>query len=904
MSSQAPARPRWASTRASFDPVYELLSRSRHSVAEAEVLRESHWSLGEDARLREDVRFKQTRWGRRVAATAFVANDALYRELLEGRAFTVRAEEFLSDLDRAVDRHCMICGADPRLVVDGEQVRLSARELSDEPLVESDVAPLERYGTHLPLHSLKAAAASTPAGEWGTRAQENVIDTLGWVRVSLPGRSLNSRMFVAKVEGHSMDDGRSGLVDGRYAVFELWPAGTRQGLVVLVRGSFTDPETGSYAVKKYVSDSRNADGRHQRITLASLNPDKTRFPDIALDVTREDDLTVVARLVQGLSVSELTRRPRAPRRPGRRDLTATADLFADAESYRSRFFASPSSLPESDSRAIPAEWRSELVCLDAAGGGLHLQVGPLAGLWSFVKQLRLTAGDWHTLVLASNLRVRTIRVQTPPSVSSWAWTAVGFEVDSDVDLTTLGLPALDVQVVHVFKVDASGVGRRVSGPSLARGQRYRLLFATSLLASIDAPPQDITTLPCGWHLWDLEVPTGDPGSILPALRSLGLELGDADARVEWVLVPPCLWSTTQKGDSYASFLEGTSPVLSVSGPLVDEADSARLFVAGPAGRQSVALQRGTRTFVRLDGLSRGQYSALALFDRTRVPPAYAAFEILPDLPPLASARCELRLGEQVLPFASDVPTRLRPMDLGTVVSDGQEGALQVSAPPGWPVRISWREESEALLTTLHAGMDGILEGRAVLSACYERVRRRLLGDLVLDAAELGRLILPHERQRDGETIRTAVRELVSARGEIVRRGAGDYELLLARWFEPVCELLGYELEPMDLDAANVPGHFRVCRLYRVERFGARIERSVQRLLVLARTLSDFSADVRGWIDQLCSTSHIREALLSDGIQWALHRRTSRLPLVPRDVEEASADEEMFVEFLRDAAEGV
>ena len=100
-----------------------------------------------------------------------------------------------------------------------------------------------------------------------------VIETLGWLRVSV-GRMLNRRMFVAQVEGKSMDDGRSGLVDGGYAVFELWPSGTRQFLNVLVRGAFSDPETGSYAVKKYVADERDEEGRHRRIALVSLNPDK------------------------------------------------------------------------------------------------------------------------------------------------------------------------------------------------------------------------------------------------------------------------------------------------------------------------------------------------------------------------------------------------------------------------------------------------------------------------------------------------------------------------------------------------------------------------------------------------------------------------------------------------------
>ena len=131
-----------------------------------------------------------------------------------------------------------------------------------------------------------------------------MIETLGWVRVTLPGRRLNDRMFIAAVEGHSMDDGKSGLVDGGYAVFELWPSGTKQNLSVLVRGSFSDPETGNYAVKKYVADERDEYGRHNAISLVSLNPNKERYPNIELQPEDDDDITVVAKVVKALSTDE------------------------------------------------------------------------------------------------------------------------------------------------------------------------------------------------------------------------------------------------------------------------------------------------------------------------------------------------------------------------------------------------------------------------------------------------------------------------------------------------------------------------------------------------------------------------------------------------------------------------
>ena len=241
-------------TRASFDALVTHLAESPTTLSERDLLQPSHWSLGEDARLREDLRFRETPWGRWMLAEDLVANDAIYRWLHAERrgsiALDSRAE---ARAQICSDRRCVFCADDPRFVLRGDEVHLAASELSRQPVIEDEVGDLEKYRTHLPLHSLKAAAASEPAGEWGTRAQDQVIETLGWVRVTLPGRRLNDRMFIAAIEGHSMDDGKSGLVDGGYAVFELWPSGTKQNLSVLVRGAFSDPETGSYAVKKYVA---------------------------------------------------------------------------------------------------------------------------------------------------------------------------------------------------------------------------------------------------------------------------------------------------------------------------------------------------------------------------------------------------------------------------------------------------------------------------------------------------------------------------------------------------------------------------------------------------------------------------------------------------------------------------
>ena len=65
-------------TRASFDALVTRLAELPTTLSEHELLLPSHWSLGDDARLREDLRFRETPWGRWMLAEDLVANDAIY----------------------------------------------------------------------------------------------------------------------------------------------------------------------------------------------------------------------------------------------------------------------------------------------------------------------------------------------------------------------------------------------------------------------------------------------------------------------------------------------------------------------------------------------------------------------------------------------------------------------------------------------------------------------------------------------------------------------------------------------------------------------------------------------------------------------------------------------------------
>src|SRR5262249_7047812 len=127
---------RWTTTRKSFDALAERAQLSRTSLDEAELLRATHWNHGQDARLRDDVRFRPTPWNRWVLSEAFVANDAFCPHPHGERRASLELESTPAALDKVVRRRSVACPADPRLVVDHGEVRLSARELTDDPLVE------------------------------------------------------------------------------------------------------------------------------------------------------------------------------------------------------------------------------------------------------------------------------------------------------------------------------------------------------------------------------------------------------------------------------------------------------------------------------------------------------------------------------------------------------------------------------------------------------------------------------------------------------------------------------------------------------------------------------------------------------------------------------------------------
>ncbi len=128
---------------------------------------------------------------------------------------------------------------------------------------------VERYTTHLPLVSLRAAA--------GGLGEEMAADVEEWIPAP-EGMRLSPDLFIAHVEGRSMEPR---IPDGSLNLFRLHPAGSRQGKILLIERFGVLDETARYTVKRYTSrkvytsggDPGEEEWRHAQVRLEPLNPE-------------------------------------------------------------------------------------------------------------------------------------------------------------------------------------------------------------------------------------------------------------------------------------------------------------------------------------------------------------------------------------------------------------------------------------------------------------------------------------------------------------------------------------------------------------------------------------------------------------------------------------------------------
>jgi phage repressor protein C with HTH and peptisase S24 domain len=167
------------------------------------------------------------------------------------------AEPFLSALEDTLSNSLRI---GPRQAVSVDAFSRVLDRLYRDHVEETHV---QRYATHLPLFSLRAAA--------GGLGDEMLSEAEDWVPAP-EGMHLSPDLFVAHVEGRSMEPR---IPHGSLNLFRLHPAGSRQGKILLIERFGALDETARYTIKRYTSrkvQSGEDEWRHEQIRLEPLNP--------------------------------------------------------------------------------------------------------------------------------------------------------------------------------------------------------------------------------------------------------------------------------------------------------------------------------------------------------------------------------------------------------------------------------------------------------------------------------------------------------------------------------------------------------------------------------------------------------------------------------------------------------
>lgn len=304
--------------------------------------------------------------------------------------------------------------------------------------------------------------------------------------------------------------------------------------------------------------------------------------------------------------------------------------------------------------------------------------------------------------------------------------------------------------------------------------------------------------------------------------------------------------------------------------------------------------------VGLDGLPTGHHAVQVLHRSTEVPPEWEPFVVGKASSRLPDARLAVSLRGERLTAGPD----------GTFVADGDfsdlpgglEG-LELSAPRFSNVRPTWDDGKRLRLRTAYAQSDGSVDLAQVFGRTSDARRQSLEGNLLLECAELGRVVLRHSRTRDPAKTGPKLRELLQSWGSTLV-GLGDqFPLIRSAWLTPVFEVLGYEMRDISPEelAGMPPGTTAVLLLQQLRR-EKRVVRLPVGVLLLAATGSDFTSDtvvkLRGEADRLCHRCDCEFALVTQGTRWLRHRRGYWAPARVWDLHEITqvGAEPQFADF--------
>lgn len=167
-------------------------------------------------------------------------------------------------------------------------------EVEEENIVKLEVGKKYQYAQYLPLYSVRAAC--------GAFANEQVVETEGWVDVSTSGIRAKENMFVVHAKGNSMEPR---IHDNDLCVFQKYEGDELENQIVLTQLITHDIDYGGmYTIKKFHAEKKpdeNGYLRNSKIELLSYNP---AYSPIILTEDDADDVKTVGVFVgvlRGLS---------------------------------------------------------------------------------------------------------------------------------------------------------------------------------------------------------------------------------------------------------------------------------------------------------------------------------------------------------------------------------------------------------------------------------------------------------------------------------------------------------------------------------------------------------------------------------------------------------------------------
>ncbi|MCU0702073.1 MAG: hypothetical protein MUC96_36715, partial [Myxococcaceae bacterium] len=205
-------------------------------------------------------------------------------------------------------------------------------------------------------------------------------------------------------------------------------------------------------------------------------------------------------------------------------------------------------------------------------------------------------------------------------------------------------------------------------------------------------------------------------------------------------------------------------------------------------------------------------------------------------------------------------------------------SLEATAPPGWPIAVRWGglAAHHETIATIYGNDDRTVPFEELRPLLEARAEQASVADLVVDFRELGRRLIPLNGRASLEEVRAQLIALWQQRSERVQSLKGMWLQLMPMWFEPMITRLGYGVESLAiLDGADAPHDLSAWLLTIDERTNGGITRSPSRVLVLTTDVESVLRDQREWIDNACAVARVRDAIVTDGTRWAMHRKGDR-----------------------------